>query len=364
VQGACFVGGRSVSRAHAISVAADLIGSARCPLLLFGACDVAGARAGIRLAAQVKGVVDHIESEGALRELEVMRSFGKFIVTPSEARQRADTVLVVGSGLTRLWPEIADLLGLAELPPLALRPQRRHILWIGGGQDDEPFASLATQTVGAEAAAFPGLIAALRASLAKRRIVIAEEQAAALNAMAESLQRAQFGVVIYSPSSLDALAIEMLVGLVVDLNKATRFSTISIGGSGTGETLTQTAGWTTGFPVRTGFGRGFPEHDPWRFDAARLIASEEADALVWITGDATDLPSWAAHVPSVSLSPARLDTAKVSIEIGTHGRDHDCVEFARDIQALAWRRATHPSDRSSVAATLDDIAASLSREAA
>ena len=29
-----------------------------------------------------------------------------------------------------------------------------------------------------------------------------------------------------------------------------------------------TAGWMTGFPPRTGFGRGYPEHDPWRFEAA------------------------------------------------------------------------------------------------
>lgn len=364
MQSACFVEGSPVSRAEAISVVARVIRAAQCPLLLFGACDVAAARAGIRLAAQARGIIDHLDSEGALRELEVMRSFGKFIVTPSEARQRADTVLVLASGLTRMWPEIIDVLGLAEVPRLALAPKKRQLLRVAPCEEHESFAALATQTVSAEDAALPDLIAALRALIAKRHIAVAEPQRAALNAIAEALQQTQFGVVIYSPSSLNALAIEMLIGLVGDLNKATRFSTISIGGSGTAETITQTAAWMTGFPLPTGFARGFPEHDPWRFDAQRLIASGEADALVWITGDATELPSWGRQVPSIALSPSRVDAAEVSIEVGRHGRDHDCVDFAREVQALAWRRATHPSARPPAAAILDDITTFLSREAA
>ena len=47
--------------------------------------------------------------------------------------------------------------------------------------------------------------------------------------------------------------------------------------------VVQTSGWMTGFPVRTSFGRGFPEHDTWRFDATRLIESGEADAALWIS---------------------------------------------------------------------------------
>ncbi|MDR3406930.1 MAG: amidohydrolase family protein, partial [Methylovirgula sp.] len=45
----------------------------------------------------------------------------------------------------------------------------------------------------------------------------------------------------------------------------------------------QTSGWMTGFPIRTGFGRGYPEHDTWRFDANRLVDAGEADAALWIS---------------------------------------------------------------------------------
>ena len=364
-QSACFIDGRSVSRAEAMRAATALIAPSRLPVFLVGACDVAGARAAIKLAERAGGVIDHIDSETAFRELDVMRGFGKFIITPNEARQRADTVLLVGAGLTKLWPEMAERLGFAELPRLALQPERRRILSLGSGGDDASLLSLVDQGLDAPDEALPGLIVALRACLGHRRVAVPAAERAALVTLAEKLQAARYGLVVYSPLALDAVAIEMLMGLVVDLNKTTRFSTLSVSGSGNSETLMQTAGWMTGFPVRTGFGRGFPEHDPWRFDAARLIQTGEADVVVWVASAEAEFPAWASRRPLVALTAeSGVAHAKVQITVGTHGRDHDTIEFAREVQSLAWREATGASDVPSAAAVLDEIAASLSREAA
>ncbi|MBV8848583.1 MAG: formylmethanofuran dehydrogenase [Methylobacteriaceae bacterium] len=362
---ACFIDGRSVALAEATHAAAGLIAASRLPVFLIGASDVAGARAAIRLAACVGGAVDHIASEGALRELDVMRSFGKFIVTPSEARNRADTVLLIGSSLTKAWPDMADVLGLAAGPRLALQPGRREILWIGADRE-EGLARLAGQTIVTADETLPAVIAALRARNAGRRVGLAASELASLDAIVEKLQRAQFGLVVYNPSILDALAIEMVAGLVADLNRTTRFSTISGGGAGNAETLMQTAGWMTGFPVRIGLGRGYPEHDPWRFGARRLVESREADLVVWIASNTAELPVWAAETTLAALTAAtsNIPAAKVQITVGEHGRDHDAVEFVRETQSLAWRRASKHSDVPSAAALLDDILASLTREAA
>jgi formylmethanofuran dehydrogenase subunit B len=364
-QNACFIEGRSVSLAEAAHAAAELLAATRLPVFLIGACDVAGTRAAIQLAAGVGGVIDHSESEGAFRELDVMRSFGKFIVTPNEARQRADTVLLVGSGLTKLWPDMTERLGLAELPRLGLPPQRRQILWLGGSGEERALSTLADRTIAAEDDALAGLIAALRARNAGRRVALSASDRNALDSMAETLKNTKFGVIVYSPASLDALAIEMLAGLVADLNKTTRFSTISVGGSGNAETSMQTCAWMTGFPVRTGFGRGYPEHDPWRFDASRLIESGEADALIWISSEA-GLPAWASPVPVVALSAEQSagSDVKVQIAIGQHGRDHDGVDFERATQSLVWRRASDATQLPSAASVLEEIAERISREAA
>jgi formylmethanofuran dehydrogenase subunit B len=363
-QSACFIDGRSVPLAEAVRAAADLIAASRSPVFLVDHCDVAGVRAAIRLAERVGAVIDHSESEIALRDLDVMRGFGKFIVTPSEARRRADTVLLVGSGLTKIWPDMVEGLGLAGVPRLTLQPERRQIFWIGADGEEESLARLANHTIRAGSETLPGLIAALRASTAGRHVALAASDKNALDAFAEGLQRAQFGLAVYNPSSLDALAIEMLMGLVADLNRTTRFSTLSVGGSGNAETLMQTSGWMTGFPARTGFGRDYPEHDPWRFEARRLIESGEADALVWISGDPS-LPAWTSRIPVIALGAEQSGTndVKVQITIGRHGYDHDSVEFVRETQSLAFRRATNGSSLPSAATVLDEIAASLSREA-
>jgi formylmethanofuran dehydrogenase subunit B len=293
-----------------------------------------------------------------------MRGFGKFIVTPAEARQRADTVLLVGSGLTKIWPEMVEVLGLAEVPRLALQPERRQIFCIGADGEEESLARLANHTIKAGSETLPGLIAALRARNAGRHVALAASDKGALDALAEGLQRARFGLVVYNPSLLDALAIEMLMGLVADLNRTTRFSTLSVGGSGNAETLMQTAGWMTGFPARTGFGRDYPEHDPWRFEARRLIESGEADALVWISGEPSP-PAWTSRVPVIALGAEQsgMNNVKVQITIGRRGYDHDSVEFVRETQSLAFRRARNASSLPSAATVLDGIAASLSREA-
>jgi formylmethanofuran dehydrogenase subunit B len=364
-QNACFIEGRSVSLFEATHAAAALIARSRLPVFLINACDVAGTRAAIRLAARSGGVIDHSESKGAFRELDVMRSFGKFVVTPSEARKRADTVLLVGSGLTKLWPDMIERLGLAELPRLGLPPQRRQILWLGARGEERALSPRATQTIAAEDDALPNLIAALRARNAQRRVALSASGGDALEAMLEALKDTKFGVIVYSPASLDALAIEMLVGLVADLNKATRFSTISVGGSGNAETSMQTAGWMTGFPIRTGFGRGYPEHDPWRFDFSRMLENGETDLLICISSGQR-LPAWPPRIPIVSLGTEHFagNDVKVQIPVGQHGRDHDGVDFARETQSLAWRPATHATQLPSAAAVLDQIAEGISREAA
>src|SRR5213076_202603 len=68
-QNACFIEGRSVSLFEATHAVAALIARSRLPVFLINACDVAGTRAAIRLAACSGGVIDHSESKGEFREI-------------------------------------------------------------------------------------------------------------------------------------------------------------------------------------------------------------------------------------------------------------------------------------------------------
>ena len=115
---------------------------------------------------------------------------------------------------------------------------------------------------------------------------------------------------------------------------------------------------------RTGFGRGYPEHDPWRFEAKRLVDSGEADAALWISAYSGEAPPWSkGDVPLITLAPAGKEPGRgLYIEVGQPGVTHDCVEFAQEIGSFALRKATTPSSAPSVAQIIDAIATKLQGE--
>jgi formylmethanofuran dehydrogenase subunit B len=115
----------------------------------------------------------------------------------------------------------------------------------------------------------------------------------------------------------------------------------------------------TGFPPRTGFSRGFPEHDPWRFDVARMIAAGEADCHLWICASAERAPpTTRKEVPLIALAKTSgpVAGAAVTIRIGEAGVDHDGVGYSGRIGTLVALKARSPTDLPSAAAILRAIA--------
>ena len=98
--GNALVDGRPVPLDAAVTEAARLLRASRSPLIAGLGTDVAGARAAIALAQRIGAAVDHMHSRAVMADLEVMRESGMMVTTPSEARLRGDTLLLVGPGLT------------------------------------------------------------------------------------------------------------------------------------------------------------------------------------------------------------------------------------------------------------------------
>ena len=121
------------------------------------------------------------------------------------------------------------------------------------------------------------------------------------------------------------------------------------------------AGWLTGLPLRIGFGRSAPEHDPWRFDARRLAEAGEADLVVWVSAFGDPPPDWLSRFPAIILGEALATSAPrhVTIPVGRPGLDHDAILFERRTGTLVQKSATAPVAAPSVAEVLDRIAARL-----
>jgi len=353
----------------AIAEAARLIGQSRSPLIAGLGTDVAGARAAIGLAERTGAVLDHMHSRALLRDLAVMREYGMMSTTPNEARTRADVVLLVGegldeAGLASLWPDLRT----RQLAPPAGKLGPRRVFWLCPGKAGRaglaasaPEGGVIEGLAGA-ADDLPEALAALRARANGRATGLTGARLRTCDGLASALQAAAFGVVVWSSAQIDALAIEMLCGLVKDLNAKTRCSGLPLAPPDNGAGVLQVCGWMTGFPMRTGFARGFPEHDPWRFDAQRLVDSGEADCALWISSFSAATPGWKRTIPLIALAPADAKFAAapaVRIGVGEPGVDHDGVAYFARSGTLAPLPASRPSEAPSVASVLERIGAAL-----
>ncbi len=359
-----WIAGKPAALDSALTEAAKILDESRHPLIAGLGTDVAGARAAIALAERTGAVIDHMNSGALFRDLDVMRSSGVMQTTPHEAQWRADTLLLVGPGLAETWPELLlRLPGSMRQSPNNVGIARRGF-WLCPGRDLEIIASSGAkvEAVGKEPRDLPALLAALRARIAGRRIGKTRVSSTMLDEVSSGLKTARFGVAIWSAATLDALTIEMLCGLVNDLNATTRFSTLPLAPADNAWGVLQTCGWLTGFPMRTGFGRGSAKHDPWLFDGGRLVDSHETDCVLWISAYRAREPEWRDPPPMIALTghgAAFRAPPRVYIHVGCPGVDHASVQHLDSTGALAVVEATRPSNTISVAEAITRIASAL-----
>lgn len=359
-----WIAGKSVSIESAIAEAARLLAASRQPLIAGLATDVAGARAAIMLAQRTGAIIDHINSDAVLRNLDVMRSSGVMLTTPSEAYVRAETLLLVGeiSGageiepVQRLFRRLAGRNGQGS-------PKRR-LFWLcpGGELANRLPNAIESTSIGKQQKHLPTLLAALRAHIAGRPTDRSPVSAKVLDEASAALKGARFGVAIWSAQTLDALAIEMLCGLVDDLNATTGFSTLPLAPGNNAIGVLQTCGWMTGMPMRTSFGRGFPDHDPWLFDSRRVIDEGETDCVVWISNYHAQAPRWREPPPTIAMASRDVGFSRrprVHIEVGRPGIDHNAVEHLALAGTLAAIEATQPSEAISTAEAITRIISAL-----
>lgn len=357
-----WIAGKPASFDDAIAAAAKLIVSSRQTLITGLGTDIAGARAAIALAERTGAVVDHMHAEALLHDLEVMRSSGTMMTTPAEARVHAGAWLIAGPDSDgALVPFLQQVIGAQQTHTDKL-PARR-MFWLCPGRSGVNVSTeIPIKQIGRNPAELPALLAVLRARHAGRPCGHVGILARSLDDVLNVLTAAQFSVAIWSAAALDPLAIEMLCGLMNDLNAKTRSSTLPLPPPDNALGVMQACAWLTGVPTRTGFGRGRPRHDPWLFDSRRLVANGEVDCLVWVSAYRPVAPPW----PDLPITIALTDhdaqfssPPRIHIAVGRPGRDHGGVDYFAPAGTLAAFAAAQPSETISVADAIARIDAAL-----
>ncbi len=276
-----------------------------------------------------------------------MRACASFSTTLTEIRNRADLLVVAGTGITGRFPRFFErcfgdfetLFGIGA----------RELWFLGDVPDDLP-ATLRqrTKSLAVEPARLAEFFSALRALFAGR--VLKEESIAGvpigkLSGLLERMRAARYGVLTWTAADLAFphadLAIQSMCEFVTALNSKNRFCVLPLGGSDADITAQQVTTWQTGFPVRVNFKGGAPTHDPRRDSARYSIQHGEVDAMVFVSAlDTTRTPP-AGKIPSIVLGRAgmRADGCSVFIPVSVPGLHHTGHLFRADnVVAIHLRR--------------------------
>jgi formylmethanofuran dehydrogenase subunit B len=348
------IGGRPGTLAEAVGEAARLLHDARQPLLAGLATDVAGARAVGRLADRCGGVLDHMNSPAAVRNSLVMQDTGWITTTLSEVRNRADLLVIADTDIVTRFPRFFERC-ISNQETLFGENRHCEIIFLGPELPEEMTASgLTVKVVPCDTRRLHEAFGTLRALVAGRQLqatVVAGVPLREWQELADRMQAARYGVVTWAAADFDfphaELAIQAICELVKELNRATRFSCLPLGGSEGDLTADSVQLWQTGYGSRTACGSGHPVYDPYHLSTARLLQSGEADVLVWISSfnEARTPPACPAR--TIVLGRPGMTCVRepeVFIPVGTPGVDHAGHLFRMDrVVALPLQRLRESS---------------------
>jgi formylmethanofuran dehydrogenase subunit B len=348
-----WIGDREELVQRAVERAAALLHSSRCPVFSLDT-DIHGSRAAIALAEQVGAAYDHVDAVSAAlaRETALFTDRGGMFLSPGEVHRRSDVVVVVGELPESSRSFVAEL---ARTVPEQSAGNRREFFLIDDDRTASPLGGDAEVTrLSCGGAGVGATVAALRAQCAGRQVTM---QVSNFERFAGVLAAARFPVFLFSGLGCDQLVLEMLQGLIADLNRKSRASGLHLPASDNGWGSTLASTWSTGFALRTGFARGFPEFDPWRFDVARAIAGREADLHLWICAGPDRQPSAANGIALIALTKTThpVAGAAITIAVGEAGIDHDAVVYSSRTGTLASIAARSSSELPSAATVLRSI---------
>lgn len=352
---ACRIDGRPAEIDDALARAAELLASARYPLI-YGlgraSCEAQGAV--IEIAERLGGVLDTPSDRGSLHALQTV---GEVTCTLGEIRSRADLIVVWNADLATTHPRFFERYAPRENLPftrhvtvISSRPTATSELadeWISIRDGSDFDAAVVLRALAKDVPLDePDVLARTGATLARWRELF------------ERTRRARYGVVLSAESNESSAAGRTraaLAALVRELNHHTRFVALTFPSTGNLLGAANVLTWRTGYPTAIDFSLGYPRSNLAEFAADRLLASGEIDATLVICDDLVSRLGEAARrrfhaIPTIALDwqqTATTAAARIVIPLATPGVESGGTMFRCDGVPLALRppiAAQFPAD--------------------
>ncbi|MCE9633009.1 MAG: formylmethanofuran dehydrogenase subunit B [Methylophilales bacterium] len=336
--------GNPVSLDEAVAHAAKLLSASKQPLFAGLGTDVNGMRSIMRLADNSGAVLDHMNTNGLMRNIQTVQNSGWQVTTLTEVRNRVDLLLIIGTDVVSVLPRFFERVVWNKESMFGQDTSQREVVYLGGRDLDISAGTSPDgrkpQALPCDVARLPEVVSVLRALVSGKKLHATEVAGIAisdLQNLSERLSKAQYSVLAWAPPALNfphaELTVQNIADLVKTLNKTTRSSGLPLGGSDGDMSANQVCTWISGYPLRTSYARTYPEHDPYHFSTDYLLANDEADFLLWVSSFNPERTPPATNIPTVVLGHSTMSFERepeVFIPIATPGIDHSGILFRMD----------------------------------
>lgn len=319
------VTGKPTDLNSAIQAAANILSKAGRPLFAGLGTEVQGMRSVMRLAEKTSATLDHMHSEGTVRNTLAMQNSGWQTTTLTEIKNRADVILAIGTDIISSYPRFFEK--LVENTDTLFNKPKPEVIYLG----------LAEETI-----KLPEIMNALNALMnAKNPLskkpdndVIGGITIASLKQILEKLKTAQYGVVVWSASAFKfpqaELTVQSITQLISKLNETNRVAGLPLNSGDGDSSVNHTSTWLSGYPTRNRFVNGHAEYDAYHFSTKRQLTS--CDALLWISTFNAHQPP-ACNAPIIVIGHPDMQFEKqpdVFIPVGIPGVDQTGTMFRMD----------------------------------
>ncbi len=176
----------------AVTRAARLLRESNAPVIAIQGVDIAAIVGAFRLAQRLGAAIDHAGAEAALRDQAVLQDIGLMLVSPAEARRRADTVLLVGDRPLEVPPRLRMFLHSSRWRWRGTK--RRQVVALTSELPDPPGAVVTW--LKADLTSLPSLLAALRPDQRQASGLRLRGRSREVEHIAGLLKAASFGVAL------------------------------------------------------------------------------------------------------------------------------------------------------------------------
>jgi formylmethanofuran dehydrogenase subunit B len=351
----CRIDGRPAEIQEALARAAELLSSARYPLihgLSRASCEAQAVA--VEIAELLGGVLDTQTDRGAL---EAMQSVGEATCTLGEIRSRADLIVIWNADPIATHPRFFE-----RYAPRETLPSARRVIVIGSKATTT--SELADERIEIrDGGEFDAAIVlrAIAKGVPLDEADVAARTGAALAAwreLFERMRRARYGVLLSAEASDSPAARrtrEALAALVRQLNLHTRFVSLALSSGANLLGAANALAWRTGYATALDFALGYPRSNPAEFAAERLLEAGEIDAALVICDDAVSRLGEAPRrhfdaIPTIALDwqeTATMAAARIAIPLAVPGVESGGTMFRCDGVPLALRppiAAQFPTD--------------------